>query len=104
MPTSGTGPVNGILYNQSDEPATVTFTLTPANSECILNPATVTITVKPSPAMPVVPSQVIYCQNAPAVPLEVITTGNATALFYPDVPDGGPQSKIICALVGQPDD
>lgn len=58
------------------------YTVVMTTNNCPSQPASVSITVNPTPPAPIVSSPVIYCQGEPALPLTAIAENGNTLLWY----------------------
>jgi len=69
LPLSGSAigdEITGVFTNTTDNPITVTFTITPtgpATTHCIGSPVTATVTVNPTPKVNVIPAAVTQCDS-----------------------------------------
>ncbi len=83
LSANGTGNiVSFVANNTSASPIIATITVTPSLGTCIGTPKTFTITVNPTPSLPIVTSTVTYCQNAIASALTATPTSGHTLLWY----------------------
>ncbi len=79
IPASGSGNISGTLFNTTNVPQTVTFTITPTSGTCVGPTTTATVTVNPIPTVNAVASQV-KCNGQPSN--AVAFSGNVAGTVY----------------------